>query len=176
MKTTLRSLLLCSMSLIFIMGCTGKEDSLCGTQVTWNSEVQDDYIYESLDFLTGNRTLLYEDLSTPEDICPEEHTTATFSVEFGGRTKPSDLKIYGKAYWTFYERGVELEFDNGLAYDWVAETSIGLKQAFGTNPPGWIGLQMEFVFPTRGSLDNDKAYIDSLTDNMRIKYVYHQEL
>lgn len=99
--------------------------------------MQDQFIYENLDFLTGNRTLLYEDLSTTEDICPEEHTTATFSVEFGNRIKPSDLKMYGKAYWTFYEREVELEHENNLEFDWAAETSIGLKQAFGTNPPAW---------------------------------------
>ncbi len=176
MKATIRSLLLFSITLIFSTGCADKEDSLCGTQVTWNGEVQDHFIYENLDFLTGNRTLLYEDLSTPEDICPEEHTTATFSVEFGGRTKPSDLKMYGKAYWSFYERAVELDHRDDWEFDWAAEASIGLKEAFGTNPPGWIGLQIEFVFPTRGSLEIDKTYIDSLTDNMRIKYVYYQEL
>ena len=157
--------------IIFLPGCglVSDSESLCGVSKTWHSNLGNEPSYESLDALTGNRIFQFEDLSTPENICTEEHVKAVFNLGLKDNKMPAGTKAYGKAYWNFFEKMIELG-----PYDTHME-NIGLKQAF-KGEPGWIGLQIIFEFPTQGSLAKDKEWFHEHVKHCSIEFQYKESL
>lgn len=157
--------------LLFLFSGCGliSDDSLCGVDKVWNSNLGTEPSYESLDLLTGNRIFQFEDLSTPENICTEEHVKAVFYLGLKDNTMPPGTKAYGKAYWNFFEKMMELG-----PYDTHME-NIGLKQAF-KGEPGWIGLQIRIEFPTQGSLEKDKEWFREHVTSCSIELLYKESL
>ncbi len=163
---------LITVSLLFLFsgcGLVSGSDSLCGVDKYWRSNLGTEPSYESLDALTGNRIFQFEDLSTPENICTEEHVKAVFNLGLRDNKMPDGAKAYGKAYWNFFEKMMELgPFDTHME-------GIGLKQAF-KGEPGWIGLQIIFEFPTQGSLEKDKAWFHEHVKSCSIEFLYKESL
>lgn len=163
--------LLIGVLLFLFSGCglISNSDSLCGVDMRWNSNLGTEPSYETLDLLSGNRIFQFEDLSTPENICTEEHIKAVFYLEFKDNTIPPEVKATGIAYWKLFEKTMKL----GL-YDTHME-NIGLKQAF-NGEPGWIGLQIRIEFPTQGSLEKDKAWFREHVTSCAIELYYKESL
>ena len=157
-----------------------KKRFLCGVFIQKFSLGSNEFTYNELDPLEGNRILFYEDLTTPIDICTDEHINVTFTVDLEDISiNPTGLipgtKVYGRIYWHQFGDELELKpYPGTRKYTGVIE-GIGLKQAFGTNP-GWIGVQFKFVFPTQGSLSKDTTMIGAATTAMRTHIRYYQHL
>lgn len=160
--------------IVFIAGCDKvNEDAdklLCGSQAWWNSsDLPNSLIYNDLDIVTGNRTMIFEDISTPEDICTEETTTAHFRAY--ADILPAGMTVKGKAYWgNSGENEITLPRTTSM---YESDMVIDLKPQFGTNP-GWIGLQIKVIFPTQGSFSADSLFVHSKISNMAITYSYHK--
>lgn len=171
MSTKLFLNLICGISLIFISGCgLFSDDSLCGVEKKWTSNLGSEYSYESLDALTGNRIFIFEDISTPENICTDEHSRAEFNIGLKDNKFPSGTKATGKAYWGgFFEETVNLGPHDTYLED------LGLKEAF-NGKPGWIGLQIIFEFPTQGSLEKDKIFFQEHVKHCTIYYHYKEHI
>ncbi|HRG20957.1 MAG TPA: hypothetical protein PLQ57_07990 [Saprospiraceae bacterium] len=155
--------------LFYGCGLVSDADTLCGVDKRWDSNLGTEPSYESLDALTGNRIFKFEDLSTPENICTEEHVKAVFNLGLKDNKMPPGTKAYGLAYWNFFEKMMELG-----PYDTHME-NIGLKQAF-KGEPGWIGLQIIFEFPTQGSLAKDKEWFHEHVKHCSIEFQYKESL
>lgn len=171
MRVKLFTALICGIALFCDLGCVlNSDDSLCGVEKRWESNLGTEPSYESLDFLTNNRIFHFEDISTPQNICTEEHSRAEFNIGLKDNKFPPGVKATGKAYWGgFYEKKVNLG-----PYDTYLE-DIGLKQAF-DGKPGWIGLQIIFEFPTQGSLEKDKIFFFEHVTHCSIYYHYKEHI
>ncbi|MCG3165972.1 MAG: hypothetical protein POELPBGB_01747 [Bacteroidia bacterium] len=160
--------------ILFISGC-GKNDDvpddlLCGSASSWvATDLPNSLIYNDLDIVSGNRTMIFEDITTPEDICTEETTTATFRAY--ADILPAGMTVKGKAYWgNSGENEITLPHTTSM---YESNMVIDLKPQFGTNP-GWIGLQIKVIFPTQGSFSADSLYVQNNISNMTIVYTYHK--
>lgn len=162
--------------ILFISGCGKNGDDIvkCGETKTWSSQsVFNSLIYSELDLASGNRIFIYEDITTPEDICIDEQTKATYTVFINNNTPPPDVSIRAKAYY-----GQSGESEAPLTYSgsyYKTEQYYDLSSQFSTDP-GWIGLQVKFVFPTQGSFSLDSAYIKNYISSIDIEYIYQQTL
>lgn len=153
-------------------------DSKCGEDAVWN------HTFVPLSFRDGGvgadgyREFRYEDLSTPEDICSEEHSKVLYLAHLKTEiTKaPDSLSVRGYAYWSLFGRSTPLpvSFAGGIG-NYEGNDDIGLKQAF-PDGKGYLGLQILVRFPTRGSLTNDQIYIDSLFVSFYISCTYRLAL
>lgn len=121
----------------------------------------------------GKRIFIFEDAKTPENICPDEHTTAKFWVTFNP-TVPPDFTFIGKAYWSLYGRQKTMTPEDGSTSTVHATLpDIGLKQAFDEDP-GWIGLQVEASFPSQGDFATDSVHFFQTLHLIIMDYDYHE--
>lgn len=58
-----------------LLGGCGNDDDGCGPETEWREDVNRDIVFNELDVINSERRIIYEDLSTPEDICPDKHIT-----------------------------------------------------------------------------------------------------
>ncbi len=151
---------------------TGGEDSKCGPDLTWS------HSFEPLSYQTATldgtiREFYYEDLSTPESICSEEHVKVSYSIylEDHIQTPPLNFACRGNAYWGgLYGRSTPLPWDPNAIF-FHALDQIGLKQAF-NGKPGYIGLQLFVRFPSKGDVLIDAHYLDSVVKRLDIEFYY----
>lgn len=166
----LPALLLAAIVLLFAQ-C--KEDSPCGPEAQWYGDVNNDLIYNDYDVITNSRTLIYEDLTTPEDICPDEHVKVYFNIRlYSLAPLPDELIVRGKAYWGLYEDEVTLAYDTTEDV-YLGSLNVGLKQAFGEDP-AWLGLQVVVHWPSTGTFEQDTANANNLFFKKEIELDYYK--
>ena len=159
-----------------ISGCGKKNDAICGAAAHWESDVSNDFIHTDLDFLTGTRTLIYEDINEPKDICPAEHTTVNFAVTpINNIALPTNVKVYGKIYLRLTSQQLQLSWDGVNGVYTGTMNDVSLSEVYG-DEPGSISIQVKFEFPTMGSFAADSAYINSNVVTMGVGYDYNKEL
>jgi hypothetical protein len=149
-----------------------KEDDPCGEQLEYYSVINaaTNTTYEELNGST--RTLILEDpAAAPDDICAQEHSQATFSASSKESNPIPGLTLKAKTYWFVGRNKVDdMPFSTGGFY--VAEQEIGMLDAFGKDKPGYAGLQIIATFPTQGTLEADKTWLDSKFSQMKVHLKY----
>jgi|SRR5688572_2731478 len=154
-------------------------DNKCGESTVWKHTFEPDAYHDNGVGADGYREYRYEILTTPEDICPEEHIKVLYLAHLDTSIKkaPESLSIRGYAYWSLFGRSTPMpvSFFEGIG-DYEAKDEIGLKQAFPSGP-GYIGLQILVRFPSKGSgIYDDLAYVDSLFESFYISCTYRTAL
>lgn len=153
-------------------------DSKCGEATVWKHTFVPLSFHDRGVGVDGFREFRYEDLSTPENICSEEHINVLFQANLKTEiTKaPDSLSVRGYAYWSLFGRSTPLpvSFLGGVG-NYEGNDQIGLKQAY-PDGKGSVGLQIIVRFPTKGSLTNDEIYIDSLFHDFFISCSYRLAL
>jgi hypothetical protein len=121
------------------------------------------------DSTSKGRRIVLEDLSEPEDICSDVHIHPQWVVT----GDLSGLQINAKSYWSLFGNTLPMTITGSKA---TATMEIGLKQAFG-NDAGYVGLQTEFFFPSRGSLAADLAWFAKkrIVARITLDYKEHAE-
>lgn len=154
-------------------------DNKCGESTVWKHTFEPASYHDNGVGADGYREYRYEILSTPEDICPEEHINIRYLAQLDTSiTKaPDSLSIRGYAYWSLFGRSTPMpvSFVGGIG-NYEAEDQVGLKQAFPSGP-GYIGLQILVRFPSKGpGVYDDFNYIDSVFKDFFISCSYRLAL
>jgi len=156
--------------IICATGCVRSADDLCGVEKAWHSNLGTEPVSETLDPINNSRIFIFEDFTTPENICADEHSAAFFTIVLKDNKLPADTKATGVAYWgANFIKTVNLKPGETGLFD------IGLKQVF-KDQPGWIGLQIIFEFPTLGSLQKDKEFFSEHVKDCVILYNYNEHI
>ncbi len=146
-------------------------DSPCGESTYWSHDFKPRE-YKSYDLVGNIRYFTYEDLSTPDAICSEEHSKVSYYAALSNTNHtPLDtsIKMTGYAYWSLFGHEKSLAWRSSGAYR--GDDEIGLKQAF-PKGTGYIGLQLHIRFPTLGTFEKDLHFIDSAFAYFSIYYDY----
>ncbi len=167
---TLRFFFLLSTISLLIVSCEKQdktdEDSPCGASQLWfaNYDVEADIVWEEL---FGNlRTIEYGLNGEPEDICRDEHVILDYLVETYGDTALPNLLVRGKSSWGSFGHNKSLSWVEDSDPSYFGYDEVGLTQGFEEDEPGYIDLNIEFTFPTTGSLAGDKQWLKD-----HIKYI-----
>jgi hypothetical protein len=137
----------------------------CSRDKVWETVLGPSHFIGS-DSTSRGRHLYFEDLGTPEDICSDVHVHPVWQTT----GDLSGLTLVASAYWSLFGDEKPLTVTGSTA---TATMEIGLKQAFG-DKPAWVGLQLEVIFPSRGSLDADLAWFRSHNVVTRIVMPYKE--
>lgn len=154
-----------------VEGKNGPPPSRCQVTKYWETVLGSINIIYTDSLQTGERRVILEDLSVPEDLCGNSHVHPKWEV----RGNLTGIKVLASAYWGgLFGRDILMTEKAPGHYE--ATMEIGLKQSYG-DKPGWVGLQVEFKFPSRGTLNTDLKYLtDRLTGaKISMEYLEHRE-
>ena len=152
-------------------------DEDCGAAANWSDDFIDNFNTESSSADQSLRLLYYENVSTPENICAQGSTSASFLVDFNDSGKPAAiLDISGKAYWGIADKkyAVLKVTDNLFPNRYYAESGPLNLEPFFDVLPGWIGLTLIFTVQSQGSLAADQALIQSSVEATNIRFMYSE--
>lgn len=149
-----------------------KPEDPCGEKEDWYSNLRavDNTISEELN---GNtRTLIIEDVAAePDDICAQEHCQAMFEAGAKDGNPVEGVSFTAKTYW-FVGRNKVTEMEHSVGGYYYVGQEIGMLDAFGKDKPGYAGLQIIAKFPSQGSLEADKAWLDSKFSTLKVRLKY----
>lgn len=172
-------------TLVMVLGFSGCDQlvndltSDCGPHHTYSNTTHSKIKLMGSDLDGEYRTLVFEDLETPDSICPEKHVKATYQLFWNGNQvlDTSQFTVTGKAYWSgFYERKTRLtpQFaGGGTFFGYKGEEEIGLKAAF-PGQPGWLGLQILVKFKSKGDHSTDSAFFYDNLSNLGFGLDYYK--
>lgn len=151
-----------------LVGRNAPQEAQCTRSKSWSTLMGSAYVVYN-DSGPNGRTVIFEDLSAPEDICADVHIHPTWEVT----GNLSGMRVYAKSYWGGLF-GDEVLM-TGTSTKASATMEIGLKQAFGTKP-AWVGLQVKVTFASKGSLEADLAWLaqQNVVSRIRLDYKEHQ--
>ena len=148
----------------------------CGDLTTWTDDYKDNFNTSEVGADPTIRTLYYENVATPENICAQGAAVASYLVKFNSSGKPADiLEITGKAYWGLGDKSLStLRVSNSSVPNqyYVKSGGLDLEPFFGILP-GWIGLSLIFTVNSQGSLEADRALVESSIESTNVQFVYH---
>lgn len=145
-----------------LAACSGTQvtdlplEEKCGPPTEWFALIEIPR-YSSVE--AGVRTMMYDTVGEPEDICSEEHAKPSFRA-LGRLLKklPDDIKLTAVSYVPLYSpRRQVMTFDASKS-EYTAELEMGLAQAY-KDKPGYIAMQINAEFPSRGDYSTDSAYL-----------------
>jgi hypothetical protein len=131
-------------------------DEKCGEATDWFALIE---IPRFSNVENGKRTMIFDTVGEPEDLCSKEHAKPVFrALGRSLRKLPDDIKLTASTYIPlFTPRKQEMTFDEGKS-EYGAAIEIGLDQAY-KDKPGYIAMQITAEFPSRGDYSTDSAYL-----------------
>jgi hypothetical protein len=182
MKQITRSRYFFYLSLTFLIlsgsACPDKEDTIeCASAYTGSTRFTP-YLYDSTRIESGYRVFIYgnNNNSSIDDVCTKEPVNVQyyFAVKSGITVDTNTFRMDGILSW-IYNNTIKQKAVWNVAADQMlltASMNKDLSSAYGSRD-GWFDMLMEVRFPTHGTLEADRAYIDSLCDSMTLRYTYH---
>jgi hypothetical protein len=176
MSKSSKNILVIFSFILLITGCSKKDLGTCGDPKLWKAHKQTLHIYYTeYNSADSMRTVFLEDISTPDDICSDNHPHIFFDVAVHDTSYSILWK--SRAYWRagLYESFGELGY-TGVNQSAVSESMTpGLKQAY-PGVPAEIGIQLLATFKSFGSdsLDRIMLYENISKADISLDYWLHK--